>query len=136
MQRSRCARGFGFKGFVRSYDAAGVGAGTQLKEGAAVIQMNQSENKMPKSVKNKPLKQKKSLAGGSDAKELFKKATPEAAQLLIETVKNEDVKLDVRLDCANRILERVYGKASAPIDGEDGQTVHFILGEGLGELAK
>ncbi len=50
-----------------------------------------------------------------DVKRMFIDATPEAAQLLIDTMNNEKNPLQLRLDCANKIVERVYGKAAQPL---------------------
>ena len=50
-----------------------------------------------------------------EVKKLFTDATPEAAQLLINTMNDAKVPLQLRLDCANRIIERVYGKAAQPL---------------------
>ena len=50
-------------------------------------------------------------------KDMLKAATKEAAQLLIDTVGNPEAKLDMRIRCAETILDRVYGKASQPIEG-------------------
>lgn len=51
-------------------------------------------------------------------KEMFKAATPAACQLLIDMMKDEAQKPELRVDCANKIIERTYGKPTQPIDGD------------------
>lgn len=55
-----------------------------------------------------------------DVKDMLKAAAPEAVKLLIDTMQNDCVKIDLRLDCARTILDRVYGKAAQPIEGLEG----------------
>ena len=52
-----------------------------------------------------------------DVKEMLKAATADAARLLIDTMNNQEADLKLRVDCAERVLDRVYGKASQPIEG-------------------
>lgn len=42
-------------------------------------------------------------------------ACPDAVRLLIDTMGDPSVKRDLRIDCANTIIERVLGKAAQPI---------------------
>ena len=49
-------------------------------------------------------------------KEILKKATPEAAQFLVDTMKNKEVKTETRVECAKLIIERVHGKPLQPLD--------------------
>lgn len=72
----------------------------------------------------------------AEVKEMFKAATPQAAKLLIDTMHDAAVKLETRLDCANRIIERVYGKPTQPIEGETDATVRLILCGELEEYAQ
>ena len=68
-----------------------------------------------------------------DVKDMFKVATKDAAKLLIDTMKNENEKIEMRIRCAETIMDRVYGKATQPIESDG--TVHVIL-EGLEDYAK
>lgn len=71
-----------------------------------------------------------------DVKEMFRAATPDAAKLLIDTMQNQQADLKLRVDCAQRIIERVYGKPTQPIDGSmDGQIL-FTLAGALEDYAK
>ena len=45
-------------------------------------------------------------------------ACPDAVRLLIDTMGDPSVKRDLRIDCANTIIERVLGKAAQPILAE------------------
>lgn len=68
-------------------------------------------------------------------REMLKAATPDAAQLLIDTIKNDKAKMETRVDCAKEVLNRVYGKATQPIDGDiDGQ-IRFLLSGDVAEYA-
>ncbi len=68
--------------------------------------------------------------------ETLKVATPAAAKLLVETMNNENLKIDVRLDAAKNIIDRVYGKSMQPIDGNMDATISIVMGGDVGELAK
>lgn len=68
-----------------------------------------------------------------DVKDMLKAATKDAAKLLIDTMKNDSEKIDMRIKCAETILDRVYGKATQPIESDS--TVKVIL-EGLEDFAK
>ena len=50
-----------------------------------------------------------------EVKQMLLAATPDATQLLIDTMRDEEAALNLRLDCANKIIERVYGKAAQPL---------------------
>ena len=54
-----------------------------------------------------------------EVKKMFLAATPDATRLLIETMNNEDAPLKIRIDCANTVIERVYGKAAQPLTTAD-----------------
>lgn len=69
-------------------------------------------------------------------KKMLKEATPEAAKLLIETVTNENAGMNFRLDAAKEILNRVYGKASQPIDGDLDATLRVVLEDELKDYAE
>jgi len=51
-----------------------------------------------------------------EVKDLLTTATVPAIQLLIDTMKNADVKHEVRVRCAETILDRSLGKSVQPID--------------------
>lgn len=68
-------------------------------------------------------------------KEMLKAATTEAAQLLIDTMNNPEVKPELRVDCANEILNRVYGKPTQPIDGEVSGGFEIILAGPVSQYA-
>lgn len=68
-------------------------------------------------------------------KEMLRAATPGAVKLLVSVMENEGAPLKERLDAAKVILDRVYGKASQPIEGAVDSRVVIRL-DGLGELAE
>ena len=63
-----------------------------------------------------------------DVKEMLKAAAPKAAALLIETVNDPEVKIDLRIKCAETVMDRVYGKAVQPIEGNMDNKVEIVLG--------
>ncbi len=69
-----------------------------------------------------------------DVRDMFKAATPAAAGLLIKTIDNEDAPLALRMDAAKTILDRVYGKASQPIEGNGGAAVQVVMSKEVREL--
>ena len=69
-----------------------------------------------------------------DAKRLLLKATPEAVELLLRMMRNPHAKDEVRVRCAETVLDRVYGKAAQPIDGSLGAKIEIVM-DGLEELS-
>ena len=64
----------------------------------------------------------------ADVKEMLKAAAPKAAALLIETVNDPEVKIDLRIKCAETVMDRVYGKAVQPIEGNMDNKVEIVMG--------
>ena len=63
-----------------------------------------------------------------EVKQMFVDATPEAAQLLIDTMKNKATAIQLRIECANKIIERVYGKAAQPLTAnEAGESLKVLI---------
>ena len=79
---------------------------------------------------------KKKLTSERDSKELLRGASTLAVKLLIDTLSNEEAKLETRIDCAKRILDRVYGKEGMKPDPGEAQPVTFVLEGELHEYAK
>lgn len=71
-----------------------------------------------------------------DVKDMLMAATKDAAQLLIDTIRNEAAPIKIRTDCANAVMDRVYGKAAQPIDGNIGGAIEVILGGNTPDYAK
>ena len=67
-----------------------------------------------------------------EVKDMLKAATGDAARLLISTVNDPEAKLELRIRCAETILDRVYGRAAQPIEADG--AVRVVL-EGLEEYA-
>ena len=65
----------------------------------------------------------------ADVKEMLKAAAPQAAALLIETVNDPEVKMDLRIRCAETLMDRVYGKATQPIEGKMQAEVKTMVSE-------
>lgn len=82
----------------------------------------------------RPRKTEEQKQATRDALEMLKAAAPDAVALLLRVMQNEDVKLDLRLRCAETVCDRVYGKASQPIVADVGAKVEIVLG-GAEELS-
>ena len=79
-------------------------------------------------------KSKKDTA--AEVKAILKAATPQAAQLLIEIMLDEEKPLGTRLDCANKIIERVCGKTSKSGDAAGGEVFKIVLSEEVKKYAE
>ena len=62
-----------------------------------------------------------------DIKAMFASATPSAVQLLIDTANNEEVDMKLRIDCADKILDRSLGKARQSLDADIKSEVTTVL---------
>lgn len=51
-----------------------------------------------------------------DIKAMLKGATPDACKLLCETINNPNEKTELRVKCAEIVLDRVYGKPQQSVD--------------------
>lgn len=70
-----------------------------------------------------------------DIKGMLKAAVPDAAQLLIDTMMDTETKQELRIKCAETIIERVYGKATQPIDGEIAQGIIIKFADEISNYA-
>ena len=68
-----------------------------------------------------------------DVKQMLKAATPEAVRLLLDTMENREVKPELRVKCAETVLDRVYGKSSQPIENNVDGIVRIVLEEEAAE---
>nr|DAH38446.1 MAG TPA: hypothetical protein [Caudoviricetes sp.] len=62
-----------------------------------------------------------------DIKKMLREASPDAVKLLIDTMNNKKEATDLRIKCAEKILERVYGKTVQPIDADLNANSEFIV---------
>lgn len=62
-----------------------------------------------------------------EIKDMLQAAAPDAVQLLIDTMQDETEKTDLRVRCAETILERVYGKNPQPIEGNVESTIRIVM---------
>ncbi len=62
-----------------------------------------------------------------EVREILKAAAPDAAALLLRIMKDENAKPELRLRCAESVIDRVYGRASQPIEGLSGSELHIII---------
>lgn len=61
-------------------------------------------------------------------KKILKAAAPDAAKLVVEMMKNEKINPKLRLQAAETVMDRVYGKATQPIEGSMDNRVEIIMG--------
>ena len=73
-------------------------------------------------------------AYAQSAQELLQAAARAAVQMLVRTVDDENATLPQRMDAAKTILDRVYGKASQPIEGNGGAAVQVVMSKEVQEL--
>ena len=79
-------------------------------------------------------KKKKVLSEKGQRREvdkIFKSAASSAAQMIVETVQNDDVKTEIRLKCASIILEKVFGKEAVQEGASDTKKIVVELAQGL-----
>ena len=67
--------------------------------------------------------------------EMLKAAASDAVKLLVSTVNDDDSRLDLRIKCAEVILDRVYGKAGQPLTLEGKPKIEIVMTEDMKELA-
>lgn len=65
-----------------------------------------------------------------DALEILKAAAPDAAALLVSFANDPSVRGDLRIRCAETVMDRVYGRAAQPIDANVGAEIRVIIGDG------
>jgi hypothetical protein len=76
------------------------------------------------------------LSGEEEARRILLDAVPRAFALLARTLEDESLKLDLRLEAAREIINRVYGKTPRPLEpGEEAQ-LRFVLEGELERLAE
>ena len=63
-----------------------------------------------------------------DVRKMLSSSAPDAVKLLVDTVNNENARLDLRIKCAETVLERVYGKAVQPIEGNMENKIEIVMG--------
>ena len=79
---------------------------------------------------------KKKNAKEAGQKELFEPGAERAAELLLEIINNQDVKLETRLDCAKEVLNRVYGKPGAAAAETEKGNMQITLEKEAAKLAE
>lgn len=76
---------------------------------------------------------RKKISG--EVKEMLQAATEDAAALLIRTINDEEARLETRIDCAKTVMDRVFGRASQPIEGNVDTAVRILLEGDLQDYA-
>ena len=70
-----------------------------------------------------------------DVKKMLQAAVPDAVQMLIDTMMDERIRPELRVRCAETIIERVHGKAAQPIEGDLAGGIIVTLGGELKDYA-
>ena len=70
-----------------------------------------------------------------EIKEAFKAAAPEALDLLLKLMRDEKEKSEIRVRCAETVLDRGYGKATQFVEGNLDNKVEIVM-KGFEDLAK
>ena len=73
-------------------------------------------------------------AACAQSAQVLQAAARAAVQMLVRTVDDENATLPQRMDAAKTILDRVYGKASQPIEGNGGAAVQVVMSKEVREL--
>lgn len=63
-----------------------------------------------------------------DIKVMFEAASPDAVQLLIDTMNDEEQDRKLRVDCADKILDRHIGKPKQIADVDVNQAIRIVIG--------
>ncbi len=63
-----------------------------------------------------------------EGKEMLRAASPAACQLLCDTINDPEAKLELRIKCAEIVLDRVYGKPqqAVEVDAKNVPQVIFV----------
>ena len=70
-----------------------------------------------------------------EIKEAFKAAAPEALELLLKFMRDKKEKSEIRVKCAETVLDRGYGKATQFVEGTVDNKVEIVM-KGFEDLAK
>lgn len=70
------------------------------------------------------------------ARTILTKASPAAAQLIVDAMEGEEGTLKEKLDCAKEVLNRVYGRAGKPLAPQQELRLELTLPEQLEEDAR
>lgn len=99
--------------------------------------MNSINETTPKKKRKRKTKEQKIA---SDINKLYINACPDAVRLLIQIMNDETAKIDLRLACAEKIIERAYGKKTSPALSDKKEAadtaISILLASELEEYAK
>lgn len=71
-----------------------------------------------------------------DARELLKASSMQAVEVLIQVMEDENTKPELRVKCAEGIMDRVYGKSATAIEDIDNSSISITLEGEVGDYAK
>jgi len=71
-----------------------------------------------------------------EVKELLKARSVDAVNFIVSTMQDEKAKQDLRVKCAEIIIERAYGKATQIVDVDSNSKICITLDDRLAEYAE
>lgn len=100
-------------------------SGNKAKKNGTSFKPGQSGNPA-----GRPKMSEEAKQASRDALEMLRAAAPDAVALLLNVMQDSSVKLDLRTKCAESVMDRVYGKASQPIEGSFGAEIKVVIDSG------
>ena len=63
-----------------------------------------------------------------ETKTILKAAAPDAARLMVEMMNDPKIQPKLRMQAAEVVMDRVYGKATQPIEGNMDNHIEIVMG--------
>ena len=63
-----------------------------------------------------------------ETKTILKAAAPDAARLMVEMMNDPKIQPKLRMQAAEVVMDRVYGKATQPIEGSMDNHIEIVMG--------
>ena len=63
-----------------------------------------------------------------ETKEILKAAAPDAAKLMVKMMNDPKIQPKLRMQAAEVVMDRVYGKATQPIEGSMDNHIEIVMG--------
>ena len=63
-----------------------------------------------------------------ETKEILKAAAPDAAKLMVKMMNDPKIQPKLRMQAAEVVMDRVYGKATQPIEGSVDNHIEIVMG--------
>lgn len=63
-----------------------------------------------------------------ETKSILKAAAPDAARLMVKMMNDPNIQPKLRMQAAEVVMDRVYGKATQPIEGSMDNHIEIVMG--------